>query len=29
MGSLAMWPCFLERHFDSLLNAAAGLLHSA
>jgi flagellar biosynthetic protein FliR len=29
MGSLAVWPVFLERHFDSLLNAAAGLLHSA
>ena len=27
MGSLAVWPLFLERHFESLLNAAAGLLH--
>ncbi|MDE1161711.1 MAG: flagellar biosynthetic protein FliR [Acidobacteriaceae bacterium] len=26
MGSLAIWPGFLERHFDSLLSAAAGLL---
>ena len=28
MGSLAVWPAFLERHFDSLLNAATGLLHA-
>ena len=27
MGSLAVWPLFLESHFDSLLNAALGLLH--
>jgi len=27
MGSLALWPAFLERHFDWLLSAAVGLLH--
>ncbi|MFC6644295.1 flagellar biosynthetic protein FliR [Granulicella cerasi] len=26
IGSLGLWPIFLERHFDSLLNAAAQLL---
>jgi flagellar biosynthetic protein FliR len=26
IGSLALWPAFLERHFDSLLDAAFGLL---
>lgn len=26
IGSLALWPCFLETRFDSLLDAACGLL---
>ena len=28
MGSLAVWPMFLERYFNVLLNAVAGLLHA-
>jgi len=28
MGSLAVWPAFLERRFDALLTDAAGMLHA-
>ena len=28
VGSLAVWPAFVERRFDVLLNAAAGMLHA-